>query len=306
LKQLLPSPFLPLFSAYLSDISGTIPPVLPVTVVNMVFSVKSALGVAVLALSPVVLAAAIPEPGSIWVRQDFGSCRNQSCAVATVSGSTGSSVYDFSSYPVGDTQDGNCCIVRYFPAAKDALYKARPGLQQYCASHGGDAPLDKNPPGITTVTVVNPKSKRATCKANILIYSKGTLEPGDLGITLGPQIKAGLDAKLWEVRGVQYDNSFANDYCLGLPGGINVRQALAKAVSDCPNARIHMSGYSQGALVTRNVRIRSTSRLRRACAYPQILTIRSITGPRPCRRLGRRQGRRKSRSLLSLHLRVQN
>ncbi|KAF1826696.1 carbohydrate esterase family 5 protein [Dissoconium aciculare CBS 342.82] len=225
----------------------------------MVFSVKSALGVAVLALSPVVLAAAIPEPGSIWVRQDFGSCRNQSCAVATVSGSTGSSVYDFSSYPVGDTQDGNCCIVRYFPAAKDALYKARPGLQQYCASHGGDAPLDKNPPGITTVTVVNPKSKRATCKANILIYSKGTLEPGDLGITLGPQIKAGLDAKLWEVRGVQYDNSFANDYCLGLPGGINVRQALAKAVSDCPNARIHMSGYSQGALVTRNALARAAA-----------------------------------------------
>jgi hypothetical protein len=229
----------------------------------MVFTMKSVLGLAVVAL-PAVLAAPALSEGPIWVRQDFGSCRNQSCAVATIAGSTGSSVYDFSAYPVGDTQDGDCCIIRYFPAVKDSFYKVRTGLQSYCASHGGDAPLDKNPPGINSVTVVNPKlpSKRqlfgpstpAACKANILIYSKGTLEPGDLGITLGPQIKNGLDASLWDVRGVQYDNSFANDYCLGLPGGINVRQALAKAVSDCPNARIHMSGYSQGALVTRNVR----------------------------------------------------
>jgi hypothetical protein len=231
----------------------------------MVFTMKSVLSLAVLALPAVVLAAPAPSEGPIWIRQDFGTCRNQSCAVATIAGSTGSTTYDFPSYPVGDTQDGDCCIIRYFPAVKEPFYKGRPGLQSYCASHGGDAPLDKNPPGVDSVTVINPKlpNKRqlfgggsttpAACKANILIYSKGTLEPGDLGITLGPQIKNGLDAKLWDVRGVSYDNSFANDYCLGLPGGINVRQALAKAVSDCPKARIHMSGYSQGALVTRNV-----------------------------------------------------
>ncbi|MBE7182637.1 MAG: hypothetical protein INR71_15770 [Terriglobus roseus] len=56
--------------------------------------------------------ASLANTKELWVRQDAGSCRNQSCEIAAVSGSTGSTVYQYNTYPVGDTQDGDCCIVR--------------------------------------------------------------------------------------------------------------------------------------------------------------------------------------------------
>jgi len=228
----------------------------------MISSTVKALVVLALGVSPILASPVFPV---LEARQDFGSCRNQSCLIATIAGSTGATVYPYSEYPTGDTQKGDCCIVRYFPAVKDSIYSYRPGLQSYCASHGGDAPADANPPGVDSVSIqpankrgiFNNKAAAATCKPNILIFVKGTLEPGDLGITIGPSLKNKLDSTKWDVRGVSYDNSFDNDYCLGLPGGINTRQALRQAISDCPNARIALSGYSQGAMVVRNALARA-------------------------------------------------
>jgi len=229
----------------------------------------------------ILAAAAVPafaNPLSLprlVARQDFGSCRNQSCEVATVAGSTGATVYPYSTYPTGDTQAGDCCIIRYFPAVKDEIYSKRPNLQAYCEANGGDAPAEPNPPGVSTVTVakrseptpaperrealaapiaVQERSlkERATCSPNILIFIKGTLEPSDLGITVGPALADGLNSSLWTTVGVNYDNSFDNDYCLGLPGNINARQVLANQTAACPNSNIAMAGYSQGAMVVRN------------------------------------------------------
>lgn len=218
------------------------------------------------AASPLVNLASLP---TLVSRQDAGTCRNQSCEIAAVAGSTGATTYDYPSYPVGDTQDGDCCIIKYFPAVKTRFYQARPSLQAYCAAHGGDAPLDSNPPGISSISKRQPEpptkieeraaaaTTSAPCKPKILIFVKGTLEPGDVGITLGPQIQQGLDPKVWDVHGVNYDNSFANDYCLGLPGGIPARQLLEKLVAQCPKSVFAMSGYSQGAMVIRNALARA-------------------------------------------------
>nr|POE74588.1 cutinase [Quercus suber] len=220
------------------------------------YTLKS-LALLFLSISPAFSSPILP-PGvdAILPRQDAGSCRNQSCEIATIAGSTGATVYPYKTYPMGYTMDGNCCIVRYFPAVKQPIYDAISGQQAYCASHGGDAPKDANPPGVDHVTTTyNPApAKRAatTCKPKILIFAKGTGEPFDLGITVGPMLQGSLNAAEWDVRGVSYDNSFANDYCLGLPGGVTARGVLAKAVSDCPNSIIAMSGYSQGAMVIRN------------------------------------------------------
>nr|POE47264.1 cutinase [Quercus suber] len=218
-----------------------------------------------LSIAPVFSSPILPlGVDAILPRQGPGACRNQSCEVATIAGSTGATNYPYKTYPMGYTMDGNCCIVRYFPAVKQPIYNAIAGQQAYCASHGGDAPADANPPGVNQVTTTyNPApAKRdpaaaaaaaaTTCKPKILIFAKGTGEPFDLGITVGPMLQAGLNATEWDVRGVSYDNSFANDYCLGLPGGVTARGVLHKAVSDCPNSIIAMSGYSQGAMVIRN------------------------------------------------------
>ncbi|MBE7182638.1 MAG: cutinase family protein [Terriglobus roseus] len=156
------------------------------------------------------------------------------------------------------------------------MYTYRPGLQAYCASHGGDAPKDSNPPGVDHVTLSNPPpvpsgsssssgglfggislpsfgKRQSGCKKNILIYVKGTFEFGDLGQTQGPSIQQKLDSSKWDVVGVEYDNSIDNDYCLGLPGGISARQVLAQQVQKCPNSNFAMAGYSQGAMVVRHV-----------------------------------------------------
>jgi len=220
---------------------------------------------ALLGAATLALANPMPLP-TLVARQDFGSCHNQSCIVATIAGSTGATGYDYAKFPVNDQQSGDCCIVRYFPAAKDAIYEYRPGLQAYCAANGGDAPLDANPPGVNEITIapgagqgVGQKRQTATvtCKDNILIFVKGTLEPGDTGITVGPALSGQLDSNKWTVVGVNYDNSFDNDYCLGLPGGVSARAVLRNVISQCPNSNIAMSGYSQGAMVVRNALARA-------------------------------------------------
>ena len=140
---------------------------------------------ALAALSSAALASPIDALPELLPRQGAQSCRNQSCEIATIAGSTGATVYTYASYPSGDNNVGDCCIVRYFPAAKNAIYSQRPGLQQFCQVFGGDAPLDSNPPGVTAVTIAPTPAKRQTqattpCKPNVLIFAKGTFEPGDL------------------------------------------------------------------------------------------------------------------------------
>lgn len=101
--------------------------------------------------------------------------------------------------------------------------------------------------------------KRA-CSDKILIYAKGTFEPGALGVTIGPALQKAL-AKFsgWTVQGVNYNPSIAGDYCLGLPGGIAAKQLLTSVAASCPQSKILMSGYSQGAMVVRNGLGNSTS-----------------------------------------------
>lgn len=209
-----------------------------------------------------VVASPRPLGAELFERQGTQTCRDQSCEVATLSGSTGKTVYDFPAYPDGDTQGGNCCIIRYFPGAKDIVYKNRPNQQQYCASNGGDAPLDTNPPGITSLSSTTKREieereieerQIATCKPNILIFVRGTFEPGDVGLFVGNAVKSGLDSSKWDVLGVDYDNSLDGDYCLGLPGGLKARQILESTVKQCPNSKFAMGGYSQGAMVIRHV-----------------------------------------------------
>lgn len=209
-----------------------------------------------------VLANPFPEVPELLPRQGMNQCRNQSCLIAAVAGSTGATVYPYTQYPTGDSMDGDCCIIRYFPAAKAQIYAARPNLQTFCTIFGGDSPKDSNPPGVNSISVqptAAPKMvKRDTvattpCKPNILLYVKGTFEPSDLGVTLGGSFQSGLDSSKWQVLGTNYDNSYSNDLCLGLPGGVTIRGQINQIATTCPNSAIALVGYSQGAMVVRNV-----------------------------------------------------
>ncbi|KAF1988001.1 carbohydrate esterase family 5 protein, partial [Aulographum hederae CBS 113979] len=90
------------------------------------------------------------------------------------------------------------------------------------------------------------------CRPYILIYAKGTGEPGAFGISVGPMLRTALAANLrLDVRGVNYDASLAADFCFALPGGKVAQGDLEKAASQCPDAKFILSGYSQGGMVAR-------------------------------------------------------
>lgn len=92
------------------------------------------------------------------------------------------------------------------------------------------------------------------CKDNLLIFARGTTEIGNMGETVGPSLVEGLDLSFqsWAFQGVTYDATVDGDECLGLPGGAVLAGLLEKAITTCPNSKIVVSGYSEGAMVAHN------------------------------------------------------
>ncbi|KAI1339075.1 carbohydrate esterase family 5 protein [Xylariaceae sp. FL0016] len=91
------------------------------------------------------------------------------------------------------------------------------------------------------------------CKPIIFVFAKATIEPGNLGATLGPRMSDGLKAA-WGVKnvatqGVDYWGFVVTNYYPGgaPPWGIYDMQLLLSAAATCPNSKIVASGYSQGA-----------------------------------------------------------
>jgi cutinase len=107
-------------------------------------------------------------------------------------------------------------------------------------------------------TVRAPIEKRQGCKEFALFWARGTLEPAstnNMGITMGTQVQAGLDKAMpgkWHTQGVQYPAALSDNFCVGLPGGFNCMEQLNKYHQSCPNTKIALAGYSQGAMTVRN------------------------------------------------------
>jgi hypothetical protein len=96
--------------------------------------------------------------------------------------------------------------------------------------------------------------KRAECKANIMLFARGTLEIGTMGNTVGPALSSALSrqgAGKWRSDGISYTADIAGDDCIGFPGGIKCVDQLAKVAAQCPESKFFLSGYSQGAMVAR-------------------------------------------------------
>jgi hypothetical protein len=43
------------------------------------------------------------------------------------------------------------------------------------------------------------------CKANLLLFARGTTESGNMGITVGPSLQRGLGSSKWAYQGVDYE-----------------------------------------------------------------------------------------------------
>jgi hypothetical protein len=94
------------------------------------------------------------------------------------------------------------------------------------------------------------KRQLGSCKPNTLLFARGTLETGTMGITVGPALSSSLGST-FAAQGVSYEASMLGDYCVGLPGGSACKTQLEALVTKCPNTKVILSGYSQGAMVAR-------------------------------------------------------
>jgi hypothetical protein len=183
----------------------------------------------------------------------------QSCAIAALSGSTNESFEEVtkgsSKAPTGSNSKGKECITKYY---KQLGLKAPGGSISSRAIAG-------EPNSQSRRSQVEPASreagqefwdlqKRQDCKPNILLFARGTLEAGTMGITVGPALQSALNRQgpgKWRSEGVKYTADIAGDDCIGFPGGIKCVDQLAKIASQCPSSKFFLSGYSQGAMVAR-------------------------------------------------------
>ncbi|TID26984.1 hypothetical protein E2P81_ATG01443 [Venturia nashicola] len=176
-------------------------------------------------------------------------CAGQSCDIADLAGSTGRLP---KVKPEGGGTSDFKCIAKYNEAGLQAALKAPSVKKQpngvsgamMGAGHAmGNLIPGFGPPDTGTFS--------GSCTKNIVIFAKGTTEVGSLGITVGPVLNAGLPHG-FSVVGVPYTADLAGDYCLGLPGGMVARDMLNQAAKKCPDAKIFMSGYSQGGMISHN------------------------------------------------------
>jgi cutinase len=97
------------------------------------------------------------------------------------------------------------------------------------------------------------------CRAVTVIYARGTSQAGNVGdpAAVGPLFFNSLASRLGvsnlAVQGVTYSASIAGFLVGGdVAGSRTMAQLAATAVSRCPNTRIVLSGYSQGAQLVHN------------------------------------------------------
>ncbi|PTU20418.1 hypothetical protein P175DRAFT_0481787 [Aspergillus ochraceoroseus IBT 24754] len=93
------------------------------------------------------------------------------------------------------------------------------------------------------------------CKEYTFIFARGTTEFGNMGAVVGPPVASKLSdltgGKV-AVQGVDYPASIEGNIAMGAAGGPDMVSLVEKAISQCPDTKILLGGYSQGAMVVHN------------------------------------------------------
>ncbi|KAL3428069.1 cutinase [Phlyctema vagabunda] len=99
--------------------------------------------------------------------------------------------------------------------------------------------------------------QRATCADMMVIFARGTTEAAPIGTVAGPPLESALQSKIGSASLSFQGVTYAADVAGFLAGGDKAgSQAMAQMVSDavanCPQAKVVMSGYSQGGQLVHN------------------------------------------------------
>ena len=89
------------------------------------------------------------------------------------------------------------------------------------------------------------------CSAVTLIFARGTTEKGNMGTCVGPDLAAELRKKIpsLSVQGVDYPANSKGNTRYGASGGPYMAMLAREARKQCPDTKIVLAGYSQGARV---------------------------------------------------------
>jgi len=101
----------------------------------------------------------------------------------------------------------------------------------------------------------SPQGKLGGCKKVALLFARGTTEAGTMGITVGPALQRALEAKFpGQVRaeGIRYPADFGGAFSGGMnsaaaKGAIEMGRVAKSIMQSCPETKIVLAGYSQGA-----------------------------------------------------------
>ncbi|KAM0430599.1 hypothetical protein ACHAPT_005951 [Fusarium lateritium] len=94
------------------------------------------------------------------------------------------------------------------------------------------------------------------CKDVTVIFARGTSEAGNVGTVAGPPFFQALAKEVGSdklaVQGVDYPASIGGIMSLGSNGADKMVQHVEQAYKKCPNTKVVLSGYSQGAMLVHN------------------------------------------------------
>ncbi|KAF3407627.1 hypothetical protein DPV78_001033 [Talaromyces pinophilus] len=110
--------------------------------------------------------------------------------------------------------------------------------------------------GVTTTE--NQLVSGGSCAEYTLIWARGTSEPGNMGVLVGPPLVWALQDVVGTsglvIQGVNDYSASVDGYLEGgdPSGSSNMASLISKAHSSCPNTKLIAAGYSQGCQVTHN------------------------------------------------------
>ncbi|KAL6233719.1 cutinase-domain-containing protein [Aspergillus navahoensis] len=93
------------------------------------------------------------------------------------------------------------------------------------------------------------------CKELTFIFARGTTEIGNMGTVVGPKVGEALKSLTGNkaaIQGVDYPADAAGNAALGGSGGPKMASLVETALKQCPDTKVVLGGYSQGAMVVHN------------------------------------------------------
>ncbi|KAF3386403.1 putative cutinase 1 [Penicillium rolfsii] len=114
---------------------------------------------------------------------------------------------------------------------------------------------------LTGSVTANDVTDKASCKELTFIFARGSDEVGNMGSVVGPpvatQLKS-LTGNKVNVQGVTYAATAESNVALGANGGPIMANLVETALQQCPDTKVVLGGYSQGAMVVHNAASRLT------------------------------------------------